>query len=658
MNLQFTKIRSLYSNFIFVVRSKSFLKLFLSLLVFLILPYSLIIGRMIYREYKDALDWNQRFQLVRIQLLAIDIENQIRQTLEIEFSKTNKFKSNPYSFTEIQSVCPGFVLEENKNISFFILPCEFEGKLNSYFLVNDGNRYRLFPSTFLEEALLDSSFSDPNEGLFLLNQSGNYGISGFIEDQFLVSAIWKEKAKSSLQTNSNLPTLKEVEIDGMGFFLVGIPLYGLPVHLFVVSPIHLVLQPILDSLETNITTLILLLVFTFFISTLISLREIESKQKLSLILNEFPHAAILYDSVGEVLLENPRIETNLDLTDVYLYQEPLKSWLKKEVLVFLKEIQNLSIVTTKEKTISENPSNSQNQTNPNGQTLRKDEFEVLTENGTVLLLEITYQIWYFEEKNHFASGALLLVQNVTKKRLEFEREMDYAKDLQKKYLPKQILFFPRFDYEILYRPLIQVGGDYYDYIDLGNNRYIFAIGDVIGHGVKAAMMMTVLKVLFHQITRTETNPEMILVKMNEGISRHFPDPYAFVPFLFLLFDLNVNLVYYGNAGHPGMIHYTNNTSKCYEKLNPMFGMLPKLEPKVLEFPILKGDRFYLFTDGLKDVENSKKEKIWEKELMSFFDKMKENHISFVKQELDFKIRSFSEGMDLLDDITWIGIDVI
>ncbi|TGL61362.1 PP2C family protein-serine/threonine phosphatase [Leptospira jelokensis] len=636
------KIQFLLSNFLFVVRSKSFLKLFFSLFLFLILPYSLIVGRMIYREYKDALDWNQRFQLIRIQLLAIDIENQIRETLEKDFSEGNSNSFSLRSLSELKSLCPNFILENQ--FSYQILQCERKGILNSYFLESKGSGFRLHTSAFLEDALLLSSFSDPNEGLFLLNQAGDYGISGFIEDQFLVSNEWKELVRPSLQTNSNVPTLKQVEKEELGYFLVGIPLYGMPIHLFVVSPIHLVLQPILDSLQANLTTLVGILTLTFIISIVISLREIESKQKLTLILNEFPYAAILYDSLGEVLLENPNIEQTLRLTDVYLYQEPLKTWLKKEVTLFLNEIKNQS--------------KTENHSKPNGQNIKKDEFEVMTVTGEILLLEIVYQIWYFGEKNKFASGALLLIQNVTKKHLEFEREMDYAKDLQKKYLPNQIQLFPRFDYEILYRPLIQVGGDYYDYLNLGNNRFIFAIGDVIGHGVKAAMMMTVLKVLFHQITRTETNPEMILLKMNEGITSHFPDPYAFVPFLFLLFDLNENIVSYGNAGHPGMVHYSETERNCYEKLNPMFGMLPKFKPKVLQFPIQTGDRFHLFTDGLKDVENAKKEKIWDTELLSFFDNMKNNHISLVKQELDFKIRSFSEGKDLLDDITWIGIDII
>lgn len=637
MKLSMDTIRSIYSNFIYVIKSKSFLKLFLSLVLFILLPYSIITGRMIYQEYRAALDWNQRFQLIRIQLLSIDIENQIRNKIQKEFSIQKEKKQLNWTWNDITQLCPTAPIQIDNEDLFQIVRCKQQEEYESYFLFSDEKGFHLFSTKFLEDELLDSPFSDPNEGLFLLNQIGDYGISGFIEDNFLVSEDWKEKAKSSLQTNSNLPTLKEVKKEDLGFFLVGVPLYGLPLHLFVVSPINLVLQPILNSLHTNIYTLLGILLFTFVFSAIISLKEIESKQKLKLILNEFPHAAILYDSNGNILLENSNIETKLKLSDVFLYQKPFTSWLQKEVREFLKDIKE--------------------QRNQH-QNLRKEEFDVYTNEGNILLLEITYQIWLLEENFKFASGALILVQNVTNKRMEFEKEMDYAKDLQKKYLPNQIQIFPQLDYEILYRPLIQVGGDYYDFIDLGDNRYIFALGDVIGHGVKAAMMMTVLKVLFHQIAKTEPDPNKILLKMNEGISAHFPDPYAFVPFLFLLFDLGKGRVFYGNAGHPGMVHCTNGSVLCYEKLNPMFGMLPKFEPKVLDFPIQKGDRFYLFTDGLKDVENLKREKLWETELLSFFETMKTNHISLVKQELDFKIRSYSEGQTLLDDITWIGIDVI
>ncbi|XDD44859.1 SpoIIE family protein phosphatase [Leptospira sp. WS39.C2] len=637
MRIGLEKLRSFYSNFVYVIRSKSFFKLFLSLVIFIILPYSLVVGRMIYQEYKEALDWNQRFQLIRIQLLAIDLENQIRSNIHNEYAIKTFPLTALNNQSELSQLCSSSPTTPINDISFYILPCKFDDEFQSYILIIESRKIYLYDAKFLEDILLDSPFSDPNEGLFILNGNGDYGISGFIEDGFLVSDEWKTISKSSLQTNSNLPTLKEVQKDDFGYFLVGVPLYGLPIHLFVVSPIHLVLYPILISLKTNITTLLGILLFTFLFSIFISMKEIESKQKLNLILKEFPHAAILYDSTGNIILQNPNIERKLNISNVTIYQEPLSVWLAKEVIEFIKEIKG---------------------DKNHYQNLRKEEIECYSSDGSILLLEITYQIWYLEQKNNLASGALILVQNITKKRLEFEREMDYAKDLQKKYLPARIQIFPKLDFEIFYKPLIQVGGDYYDYIDLGNNRYIFALGDVIGHGVKAAMMMTVLKVLFHQIVKSEPDPKKILIKMNEGISIHFPDPYAFVPFLFLLFDLNENRVYYGNAGHPGMVHYSNEGFHCYEKLNPMFGMIPSFDPKILDFPISVGDRFYLFTDGLKDVENRNKEKLWESELISFFNRMANNHISLVKQELDFKIRTYSEGQELLDDITWIGIDII
>lgn len=75
----------LYGNFLFVIKTKSFLKLFLSIITFLILPYFLLVSSMNYSQYKEALDWNQRFQLIRIQLLAIDLENQIREQINLDF---------------------------------------------------------------------------------------------------------------------------------------------------------------------------------------------------------------------------------------------------------------------------------------------------------------------------------------------------------------------------------------------------------------------------------------------------------------------------------------------------------------------------------------------------------------------------------------------
>ncbi len=132
------------------------------------------------------------------------------------------------------------------------------------------------------------------------------------------------------------------------------------------------------------------------------------------------------------------------------------------------------------------------------------------------------------------------------------------------------------------------------------------------------MMMTVVRVMFHQILKETQDPSLILKKMNDGVSSNLPKSYAFVPFMFLIFDFDSGKVHYGNAGHPGMLYYTQNLIFCPEKLNPMLGMMPSYEYKILEYPIQRGDRFLLFTDGLRDIKNQKYVNLAEGDLERFF----------------------------------------
>lgn len=130
-----------------------------------------------------------------------------------------------------------------------LVSCNLDSDKKSYFLVFDGKRISIHSTKFLEDSLLDSPFSDPNEGLFVLNSDGRFGISGFIEDDFLVSDFWRSDVQSSLQIRSNLPTLHETRKEEMDYFVVSFPMYNLPLQLFIVSPKELVLVPIKDSLK-------------------------------------------------------------------------------------------------------------------------------------------------------------------------------------------------------------------------------------------------------------------------------------------------------------------------------------------------------------------------------------------------------------------------
>ncbi len=629
-------IQEKWIDFQYLVTSKQFIKLFFTILFALIIPFISVISFLIYSQYKESLSWNSKFQLVRIQLLAIDIENSIRDELSIDKRNQNLlFKVSQKS--EIEAKCSGKLPEFNSEEFLKLTSCSLDGTKKSFLVVFYENEYYLYSSDFLEDNLLDSKLNDPNESLFIMNTNGSYGISGFIEEEFKVSKDWIEVSLPFLQSKSHIATMREISMSNTKYFVVSFPLYGLPLQLFLVSPKQILLNPIFIDLERNLYFLILIIFISLFLSGLIAKRENESKQTLELLLKEFPNAAILYDSAGKILLINPSLTDTVKLQSLYRDQKNLLEMVNEEVKLILNENQYLKIELPK---------------------IKKEEIEVYDKDNLAYLIQISIHIWHLTGQKKFARGAFVILEDTTGKRLEFLQEMDYARDLQKRYLPQKPIFPKGLDYEVYYAPLLQVGGDYYDFIQLDENRTIFAIGDIIGHGIQAAMMMTVVRVLFHQILKETNDPIRILSKMNDGVSSNLPRSYAFVPFMFLIFDFGIGKVLYANAGHPGMLYYTNTSIFCPEKLNPMLGMIPSYDYKILEYPIQKGDRFFLFTDGLRDIKNQKNLNLSEGELERFFSSLKDKHLSIVKSELELKIKTFGAGATYADDVTWMGIEVI
>jgi hypothetical protein len=364
----------------------------------------------------------------------------------------------------------------------------------------------------------------------------------------------------------------------------------------------------------------------------------EDKRKLNIIFREFPHAALLYDAEGRELLSNPILESKISISSLTTNGVNVYTKIASEAKSFLKQVSKSGIIHA---------------------NTRIEEWETLRADGEIIYLEIALHLWFLENNHTTPRGTLILIQDITNKKLEFEKEMVYAKILQNKYLPSGKINIPELIYDYSYLPLLYVGGDYYDFLNLGKNRYIFVLGDIVGHGVHAAMMMTVVRVLFHQIVKETSDPGEILLKMNTGVRENLPNSYSYVPFHFLLFDFNTSKISYGNAGHPGVVHIgKDGTIQIPERLNPMLGILPTFKVKILELDIRSGDRYYLFTDGLADVRNNRNEMLGYDKLVHFFQKSKQDSISEIKEVLTEMVKTHAQGASYPDDITWIGIEII
>ncbi len=638
-----TRVRNRIFSYLEIFKTKSFVKFFFSLFFLVIFPLTVFITHFLYQNYQETLDWNYRFQLTRVQLMSIDLENHIRdQLLTQSIHKTHFWKGDLNSLKNSKEFQNCLFLEESRNFpasqKTYFFPCNYQDKPKNWILYSDSGMLWIYSAEFLEDLLLDSPFSESYESIFLLNANGRFGISSQIESEFRVPEQWSQVLLAYSEERASLPKIREVEIENKVFYLSSFPMYGLPFHLFVISPKDTILEPIRISLVRNLLFLFSLLLVSLLFSAWISAREIEDKRKLSIVFREFPHAAFLFDAEGNELLRNPYLENKTSLSSLYIHGVPVLKKIQQEAESFLFQVREIEKVAAK---------------------TRIEEWETLTKEGDLIILEVALHLWFLENQQNVPRGTLVLVQDITSKKLEFQTEMVYARNLQKKYLPSEKINIPKLQYDFAYLPLLQVGGDYYDFLNLENNRFIFVLGDIVGHGVHAAMMMTVVRVLLHQIVKDTSDPSEILLKMNEGVRTNLPDSYSFVPFHFLLFDFDKNKIYYGNAGHPGVVHIRKNgETQIPEKLNPMLGMLPTFSPKILEIDLCSGDRFFLFTDGLADVRNNTNESMGYDDLVLFFQNSAKKDIFQIKDVLTEKIKNHSQGATFPDDITWIGIEII
>ncbi|MFO7849132.1 MAG: fused response regulator/phosphatase [Spirochaetia bacterium] len=186
-------------------------------------------------------------------------------------------------------------------------------------------------------------------------------------------------------------------------------------------------------------------------------------------------------------------------------------------------------------------------------------------------------------------------------------ELQWAGELQKTLLKTEEPKSEKVDFEITYQPLpnLHCGGDYYDIIHFGPEQYIVLLGDVAGHGVKAAFITSILKTIIYRNYIKEKigspfSPAAFLSWLNNQVCKElekFPD--MIVTFLVIFLDIPNKKIMYSNAGHlPFYIFNGNSPGKWLSDSGPGMGFKPDLEYKDSETPLRPKASVVCITDGL------------------------------------------------------------
>ena len=198
--------------------------------------------------------------------------------------------------------------------------------------------------------------------------------------------------------------------------------------------------------------------------------------------------------------------------------------------------------------------------------------------------------------------------------LELERErlkldLELARGVQRGFLPLRLPEIPGYEFFAHYEPAHEVGGDYYDFIPLPQNRVAILVGDVTGKGVAAALLMAKLSADARFCMLTEPDPATAFARLNSLMNQSGIAP-RFVTLVAAILDPGNHTVTLVNAGHPPPLIYHLATRAAARAISTKVAGLPLGVSDGLEYPSCQislepGDSIVAFTDGVTDAMNVK-----------------------------------------------------
>lgn len=223
----------------------------------------------------------------------------------------------------------------------------------------------------------------------------------------------------------------------------------------------------------------------------------------------------------------------------------------------------------------------------------------------------------FDEVTH----AVEAQRRAIAEKLETERraaqELEIAKQVQARLFPQTLPPLKTLQYAGICHQARQVGGDYYDFLNLGNERLGFVIGDISGKGIAAALLMANLQAnLRSQSALAVDHPQRLLRSVNQLFCENTADG-AFATLFFAEYDDNTRRLRYANCGHlAGLLLRCKDKLERLESTGTVLGVFKEWDCEIGEIQVSAGDTLALYTDGITESFNDAGEEFGEERLVS------------------------------------------
>ncbi len=268
------------------------------------------------------------------------------------------------------------------------------------------------------------------------------------------------------------------------------------------------------------------------------------------------------------------------------------------------------------------------------------------------------------DRNSFAlvsldevSRAVEAQRRAAAEKLEFERrtaqELAIAKQVQARLFPQTLPPVATLEYAGVCIQALQVGGDYYDFLDLGGKRLGLVIGDIAGKGIAAALLMANLQAnLRSQCAIAIDQPQRFLRSVNQLFYENTAEN-AYATLFFAEYDDQSGRLRYANCGHLcALLLRSDNTLERLDSTATVLGLFQDWDCSIGERQLFSGDTLALYTDGITESFNDADEEFGERRLIAALRRHRELPSSALLAAVVGEVREFSPK-EQHDDITLI-----
>ncbi len=248
-----------------------------------------------------------------------------------------------------------------------------------------------------------------------------------------------------------------------------------------------------------------------------------------------------------------------------------------------------------------------------------------------------------------------LAQIFEKKKLE--HEMKIARDIQLSLLPQELPQLEHYDVSVIYEPILEVGGDYYDILKKKKSIQPLGLADVEGKGLAAALLAASCQAVFHSMNELYLfKPARFIGKANSFI-HEISRGNRFITLFWMLLNDDVPALTYVNAGHTPPCLVMKNSIQKLDAGGMLLGFSDSSIYQEQTIPLDSGDVICAFTDGVSEAQNPAGEEFGERAIADFVRANRHLRAAELGDSLYKKIRNFSQKTRFRDDFTILIVKV-